>query len=82
MDFHEIIKSLAVSESETNTAKVIEADGETSKVKTFLILHLCGFHLQMKVSTFLVLPVVQPDLGRMLGLLGLPQLLNHYLGEW
>ena len=34
MDFHEIIKSLAVSESETNTAKIIEADGETSKVKT------------------------------------------------
>ena len=34
IDFHEIIKSLAVSESETIAAKVIEADNKTSKVKT------------------------------------------------
>ena len=33
MDFHEIIRSVAVNESETKTAKVIEADGEISKVK-------------------------------------------------
>ena len=34
MVVHDIIKSSVDSESETNTAKVIEADGETSKVKT------------------------------------------------
>ena len=34
VDLHEIIKSSVDSESETNTAKVIEADGETSEVKT------------------------------------------------
>ena len=45
MDVHEIIKSLAVNESETKTAKVIEADGETSKVKT------------VSYTTFMLLPL-------------------------
>ena len=33
MNFRDIIRSVAVNESETKTAKVIEADGEISKVK-------------------------------------------------
>ena len=34
MDFHEMIRSAEVSESETKTARVMEAEGEISKVKT------------------------------------------------
>ena len=34
IDFHEMIRSAAVNESETKTAKVMEAEGEISKVKT------------------------------------------------
>ena len=34
IDFHEMIRSAEVSESETKTARVMEAEGEISKVKT------------------------------------------------
>ena len=33
IDFHEMIRLVAVNESETKTARVMEADGEISKVK-------------------------------------------------
>ena len=42
IDFYEMIRSAAVNESETKTAKVMEADGEISKVKTVFDTILIG----------------------------------------
>ena len=42
IDFQEMIRSAEVSESETKTARVMEAEGEISKVKTVSCTILIG----------------------------------------
>ena len=69
IDFQEMIRSAEVRESETKTARVMEAEGEITKVKKVWIKILIG------------LPFAE-DLERKLGLLASPQPLSHYQEEW
>ena len=69
IDFKEMIRSVEVRESETKTARVMEADVEITKVKTVLSTILMG------------LQFARPYSERKLWLLASHQQLSHYQEE-